>query len=425
MRPPGRVLASVRPLIASSGMRIREIAVVLVVAMLALACTAGRPDPGASPTSAPPTGASTASPVAPATTPADAPPANAELSPVQLERYTSLAFPMMTGLHQMPDGRWLVLEQQGRIMTFREGDSQATVFLDLRDRVTSGGEEGLLGLALAPDFATSGVFFVDYSAANPRRSVLSSFTSSGAEADRASERIILEVAQPFANHNGGQLAFGPDGFLYYGLGDGGSGGDPQGHGQNKDTLLGSLLRIDVRDRTRYVVPPDNPLVGQAGRPEIWAYGLRNPWRFSFDTATGALWLADVGQNSWEEVNLITKGGNYGWNIMEGAHCFRGASCDQAGLVLPIFEYARSGGDCSVTGGFVYRGSQVPALRGAYVYGDYCSGSVWALRSSAGVAGAHAEIAMSGTRIGSFAQDRAGEVYVLEHATQGRIFRIAP
>lgn len=398
----------------------RRIAITLV-ALFVLACTADQPDLAGSPAASPTASPATTSPTPTAASPA--PPPEAPLPTVGLERFTSLTFASMTGLHQLPDGGWLAVEQAGRIMDFREGDAEASVFLDLRDRVLSGGEQGLLGLALAPDFESSGVLFVNYTADGPRRTVVSSFTSSGGTADPASEAVILEVEQPFANHNGGQIAFGPDGMLYVALGDGGSGGDPMGHGQNTETLLGSLLRFDVSDRTRYQVPEDNPLVGQGGRPEIWAYGLRNPWRFSFDTATGTLWLADVGQSSWEEIDVISGGGNYGWNVMEGEHCFRTASCDQQGLVLPVFEYARAGDECSVTGGFVYRGAAVPELRGAYVYGDYCSGRVWALRSSDGQAGAQAEIARSGVRISSFAQDLAGEVYVLEHSAQGRIFRI--
>ena len=331
----------------------------------------------------------------------------------------NLAFNSMTGMFQGPDGRWYVLEQPGRILTFKEGDATATVFLDIRDHVEFGGEKGLLGFAFAPNFAQTGVFFLDYTRGGPLRTEISSFTSNGVVADTSSEVVILEIAQPFDNHNGGQLAFGPDGYLYIGMGDGGSGGDPMRNGQNKNALLGKLLRIDVRDRTRYAIPPDNPFAAGGGRGEIWAYGLRNPWRFSFDTATGILWLADVGQNVYEEIDLITKGANYGWNIMEGAHCYGASSCDMTGLVLPIIEYPHTLG-CSVTGGYVDHS----VISGVYVYGDYCSGRIWGVRYGSGRVLAQAQIATSGFSISSFAQDRAGNTYVLQYAGAGGIYKIA-
>jgi glucose/arabinose dehydrogenase len=333
----------------------------------------------------------------------------------------ALTFTQMTGAFQAADGRWYVLEQPGRILTFREGDTGATVFLDIRDHVESGGEKGLLGFAFAPDFARSGIFFLDYTRGGPLRTEIASFTSSGAVANKASEVVILEIPQPFENHNGGQLAFGPDGYLYIGMGDGGSGGDPQRNGQNRNALLAKLLRIDVSDRTRYRVPPDNPFAAGGGRGEVWAYGLRNPWRFSFDTETGALWLADVGQNAYEEIDLITKGANYGWNVMEGMHCYNAARCDATGLTPPIVEYEHSLG-CSVTGGFVHHGA-APDLRGVYLYADYCSGRLWGLRYQGGRVVAQAQIATTGFQVGSFAQDRAGEVYVLQYASPGAIYKI--
>jgi glucose/arabinose dehydrogenase len=392
------------------------------LAAVITACTSGAVAPSAT---APQVGTATPAATSPRPSGRPEPSPNAPLPGARLERgFGGLSFQRMTGAHQLPDGRWLILEQPGRILAWSDGQSQASVFLDIRDRVnSSGNEEGLLGLALAPDFERTGVFFLDYTRDNPRRTVISSFTSAGA-ADPRSEAVILEVGQPFTNHNGGQIAFGPDGYLYIGMGDGGSGGDPQGHGQNRATLLGDVLRIDVRDRTRYTVPADNPFVGRDGRPEIWAYGVRNPWRFSFDIESGALWLGDVGQNSWEEVNLITKGGNYGWSVMEGNHCFGQTTCGTAGLVPPVVEYPiGSTGECSVTGGFVYRGAEIPELRGAYVYGDYCSGRVKALRHQNGRATVQGDIARSGFNISSFAQDRDGEVYVLQHAPQGGIYRI--
>ncbi len=331
----------------------------------------------------------------------------------------ALTFANMTAAVQASDGRWYVLEQAGRVMTFREGDPSATVFLDIRDRVTSGGETGLLGIALAPDFDQSGVFFLDYTRGGPLRTQISSFTSDRLVASKASEVVVLEIAQPYANHNGGQLAFGPDGYLYIAMGDGGSGGDPQRNGQNKNVLLGKILRIDVRDRTRYAVPRDNPFAAGGGRGEIWAYGLRNPWRFSFDGTT--LWAADVGQNLYEEIDIIVKGGNYGWNVMEASSCYNASQCDRTGLVLPVTEYGRSGG-CSVTGGYVYRGTQAD-LDGIYFFADYCSGRVWGLRYAAGRTVAIAQVATTGFSVASFAQDRAGNVYILQYAAAGGIYRI--
>ena len=333
-----------------------------------------------------------------------------------------LTFTQMTGAFQATDGRWYVLEQPGRILTFREGDARATVFVDIRDHVESGGEKGLLGFAFAPDFAQSGVFFVDYTRGGPLRTEIASFTSAAAVADKTSEVVVLEIPQPYDNHNGGQLAFGPDGYLYIGMGDGGSGGDPMRNGQNKNALLAKVLRIDVRDRTRYRIPPDNPFAAGGGRGEIWAYGLRNPWRFSFDTVTGALWLADVGQDANEEIDLITRGGNYGWNVMEARHCYNASTCDMTGLNLPIAEYPHSLG-CSVTGGFVHHGV-APELRGVYFYGDYCSGRIWGIRFQGGQDVALAQVATAPFAIGSFAQDRAGEVYVLQYALPGAIYKIS-
>ena len=329
----------------------------------------------------------------------------------------------MTGAFQAPGGRWFILEQAGRVLALTERDARPTVVLDISSRIESGGEEGLLGLAFAPDFDRSGVFFLDYNIANPRRTVISSMALKGDVADAASERILLEIMQPFPNHKGGQLAFGPDGYLYIAMGDGGSGGDPFRNGQNRNALLGKILRIDVKDRAKYAVPPDNPFAGGGGRGEIYAFGLRNPWRFSFDRETGELWTGDVGQNLWEEVDVVTKGANYGWNVMEGKHCYNAATCDMSGLTLPVFEYGHDAGACSVTGGFVYRGSAVPELRGAYVYADYCNGRIWALRYRNGQVTAQDQIMASGFQISSFAQDRDGELYVLQYATPGGVFKI--
>jgi glucose/arabinose dehydrogenase len=341
----------------------------------------------------------------------------------------------MTGLYQAPgdQSRYFALEQAGRIMVFdnRADASQAQVFLDIRDRVDSSSSEmGLLGLALAPDFGTTGIFYVNYTAGNPRRTVIARFTSPTphTSAEPGSQEVILEVGQPFVNHNGGQTIFGPDGFLYIGFGDGGSARDPMGNGQNRNVLLGKLLRIDVSGTSpgrNYRVPQDNPFAGQSNaRDEIWAYGLRNPWRFSFDPPTGALWLADVGQSAREEIDLITKGGNYGWNVMEGDQCLSGSSCNRTGLIPPVFDYA-TGQDCSITGGFVYRGRTTTALQGAYVYGDYCSGRVWALRYDGSRVTEQAEMVNSDVMISSFALDPAGEIYILQHAAQGGLYKLVP
>ena len=348
--------------------------------------------------------------------------------------FPNLSLDRMVYLTHAGDGtdRLFVLLQPGRIMAFPNDPSveSATVFLDIRERVSDrGNEEGLLGLAFDPAYATNGHLYVYYSAAGPRRSVVARFSvrpDSPDRADPASEQIILQVPQPFANHNGGMLAFGPDGFLYIGLGDGGSGGDPQGNGQDPGTLLGSILRIDPSspgDGRSYSIPPDNPFVGVDGfREEVWAYGLRNPWRFSFNPETQQLWAGDVGQNSYEEVDIIRPGRNYGWNIMEGLHCFLRA-CDQTGLELPVIEYPLTGDNCAVTGGYVYRGSRLPSLYGAYVYGDYCSGRVWALRHDGQLITEHLMLADTDLRIPSFGEDASRELYILSF--DGTIHRLKP
>lgn len=349
---------------------------------------------------------------------------------VTLERVMGNAgFERLTGLYPtpLPGGLWLATEQAGRIYLLSA--SGTGIFLDISSEVSRGGnEEGLLGLALAPDFESTGVFYVYYSAGDPRRGVLSRFESAGNAGLPESEIVLLEVPEPFSNHNGGQIVFGPDGYLYLGLGDGGSARDPQGNGQNLNTLLGSILRIDVSGgKAGYSVPADNPFVGQgSARGEIWAYGFRNPWRFSFDSATGDLWAGDVGQNTREEVDFVIEGGNYGWNTMEGAQCFGGGSnCDQDGLLLPVIDYDNGSGGCSVTGGFVYRGAAIPRLQGAYVYSDYCSGTIWALRYDGSSVIEHEEIGQADFNVSSFAQGSDGELYVLEHAGDGGIYQIVP
>ena len=230
-----------------------------------------------------------------------------------------------------------------------------------------------------------------------------------------SELVILEVPQPYANHNGGQIAFGPDGYLYIGLGDGGSAGDPRRNGQNPSTLLGAILRIDVSGATAeqpYAIPLDNPFVDGGGRPEIWAYGLRNPWRFSFDRETGELWTGDVGQNRWEEIDIIERGGNYGWNAMEGHHCFQPSSdCENEDFIPPVWEYSLDGDACSVIGGYVYRGTAIQTLVGTYVYADFCTGEIFGLRRD-GEDVVNRLLVDTDLRISSFGEDNDGELYVL-------------
>ncbi len=347
--------------------------------------------------------------------------------------FPNLRFTRPVDLQHAGDGtgRLFVVEQAGVIRVFgNDPDAPAaTVFLDIRDRVDDrGNEEGLLGLAFHPDYAANGFFFVDYTASSPDRTVIARYRvdpNDPGRADPGSETIVLEVAQPFSNHNGGQIAFGSEGLLYVALGDGGSGGDPREHGQNRRTLLGSILRIDVDQPSGgrpYGIPPDNPFAGntEGFREEIFAYGLRNPWRFSFDAATGRLWAADVGQNAFEEIDLIEPGGNYGWNTMEGMHCFDPPSgCATAGLTPPVWEYDHGEGR-SVTGGFVYRGPGVPQLAGKYVYADFVSGKIWALAFEGGAVQAHAELLDTTLGISSFGVDENRELYFC--AFDGRIYR---
>ena len=376
-----------------------------------------RVSPTSPPLTAPP-------PTSPPST--DAPPLETlRLEPLWADR----EFREPTNLVQAHDGRLLVTEQDGRVWAFDPSVSEvpaATEFLNITDRVSSRrSEEGLLGLALDP--ADEQFLYVYYSAADPRRSVVSRFTLAADQSrvDPDSELVILEVGQPYANHNGGQIAFGPDGHLYIGLGDGGSAGDPLGSGQDTSTLLGSILRIDVSQATPerpYAIPSDNPFASGGGRGEIWAYGLRNPWRFSFDRATGELWAGDVGQNRWEEIDLIQRGANYGWNRLEGNHCFSARDCDRTGTVPPVWEYSLDGQPCSVIGGYVYRGAAIPWLRGVYVYGDFCTGEVFGLRYADGQVIEHQRLADTRRRIMSFAEDYEGELYLLSQ--KSGIYRLA-
>lgn len=323
-------------------------------------------------------------------------------------------------------GRLFVVEQPGVIRVIEDGAALKTPFLDIRNRVAFRGERGLLSVAFHPNYASNGRFFVNYTSNRNGQTVVAEYrVSADPNVADTSERIVLEIDQPFANHNGGQLQFGPDGYLYIGMGDGGAGGDPLGHGQNRATLLGALLRIDVDRGDPYAIPSDNPFVGQAdARPEIYAYGLRNPWRFSFDRCNGRLFLADVGQDRIEEVDLIVKGGNYGWNTMEGNACFPpGSVCVQGGFELPIATYAHSDpeGGFSITGGYVYRGRQFPALMGRYFFADFVSTRLWSLTEVTADRWEMQTLMVAGFNISSFGEDEAGELYVT--GFDGNIYRL--
>lgn len=327
--------------------------------------------------------------------------------------------------------RLFVVEQGGLIRVIRNDTLLATPFLDVSGLVSAGGERGLLSMAFHPDYQTNRYCYVSYTDTNGDSRVVRYRTSANPEvADPASAAEVLFLGQPYANHNGGLVAFGPDGMLYIGFGDGGSGGDPQGNGQNRGTLLGKLLRIDVDGGSPYAIPADNPFVGVTGvRGEIWAWGLRNPWRFSFDAATGDLYIADVGQSAREEVDVqpagSAGGANYGWNIMEGTACYGAASCAQSGLTRPVIDYPHTDNACSITGGYVYRGQALPVLRGRYLYSDYCTG--W-IRSFTYVAGQATDprdwpALAVGSGVTSFGEDGGGNLYIMTQS--GSLYRIVP
>lgn len=352
--------------------------------------------------------------------------------------FPSLDFVKPVDLQSARDGsgRLFVVEQGGVVRVFanRADARESQVFLDLRDRVnTDGNEMGLLGLVFSPAFATDKTFFVDYTASKFTRRItrVSRFRAGATSADAGSEDIVIEIAQPFSNHNGGQVAFGPDKMLYIAMGDGGSAGDPQGNGQNRDALLGKILRLDVSKRP-YVIPADNPFRGNKDgwKEEIWAFGLRNPWRFSFDRESGQLWAGDVGQVSWEEVNIVEKGGNYGWDCMEGVGPYepareRSSACEGAsGFRAPVWVYDRQAG-ISITGGYVYRGRALPDLVGWYIYADYGTGRIWALRQQGGQA-ANRLLVDTDLMISSFGVDEADELFICAHDYRGeptKIFKL--
>jgi glucose/arabinose dehydrogenase len=331
----------------------------------------------------------------------------------------------MTTAHDA-SGRMFVVEQDGLIRIVRDNQILEAPFLDVTGLVSrDGSERGLLGLAFHPQYSTNGVFFINYTDVNGNTVVERYHASVNDPDSSASSRadFIIRVDQPYPNHNAGQLAFGPDGYLYVGLGDGGSAGDPHGNGQNGLALLGKMLRLDVDSGTPYSIPPTNPFIGRPDfAPEIWAYGLRNPWRYSFDRMTGDLYIADVGQNTWEEIDFQPAGShggeNYGWNVYEATHPFQNGQA--IGAVPPIAEYSHADG-CSVTGGYVYRGNALTDLQGTYLFGDFCSGTIWATKRDAGGVWQTRILLNSGMPISSFGEDDGGELYVMNYG--GSLLRL--
>ena len=343
-----------------------------------------------------------------------------------INAFPNLTFVDPVGIHHAGDGtnRIFVVEQEGRIKVFNNNSNtpSAQTFLDIRSIVDQDGgytEEGLLGLAFHPNYSENGYFYVNYTDYGPKRNVIARYSvdsDNPNEADYFSSEIILEVNQPYNNHNGGQMGFGSDGYLYISFGDGGSAGDPQENGQDLSTLLGTIIRIDVdnpSDNMNYSIPSDNPFIDTANaRAEIYAYGLRNVWRFSWDPVTDLLWAADVGQNAWEEIDIISSGLNYGWNEMEASHCYPpGSNCNPDDFELPIWEYELYvDGVCSVTGGYVYRGSDIFSLRGKYIYGDWCTGDIWSLEASDNGNYINEDVIRTDINITSFGVDQNNELF---------------
>ncbi|WP_373511449.1 sorbosone dehydrogenase family protein [Persicitalea sp.] len=343
------------------------------------------------------------------------------------EAFPDLKFDDPVELVNAADGsnRLFVVEQPGTIRFFdaTKKPATATLFLDIKNKVKSGGEMGLLGLAFHPNFKSNGYIYVNYTRDNPRESVVARYKVSNpatGAADSATETILLTYAQPYSNHNGGAVHFGPDGYLYVSTGDGGSGGDPKNNAQDKTSLLGKILRLDVNatGKGNYGIPADNPFAGnkEGTREEIYAYGLRNPWRMSFDPTTKKLWTGDVGQNQIEEIDIIEKGGNYGWRLKEADDCFNPKNnCQEPGLIDPVWDYTHAKGDISITGGYVYRGTKLPGLAGKYVYGDYASGRIWALEvPSSGTAKNDLLIDKSAS-ISAFGVDEQNELYFFDYS----------
>lgn len=350
------------------------------------------------------------------------------------EAFPQLTFDTPVDLTSPDDGtdRIFIVEQKGVVQVFENstGVKKSTVFLDIEKQVSSGGEMGLLGLAFHPEYKTNGYFYVNYTRRNPLETVISRFKAGGSNAnvvDTKSETVLLRFSQPFDNHNGGKIAFGNDGFLYIATGDGGSWGDPDNRAQNRKDLLGKILRIDVNKSSgvmAYGIPADNPYKGnkEGFREEVYAYGMRNPWRFSFDRVTSKLWAGDVGQNEFEEIDVIEKGGNYGWRVMEAEKCYRTNICKNDGLKLPIWNY-RQGSDTgsSITGGYVCRDKSLPGLAGKYIYGDFVTGNIWALTHAGNKAMKNELITKISGGLPSFGEDSKRNLYVLSYSP-GKIYR---
>jgi glucose/arabinose dehydrogenase len=358
-------------------------------------------------------------------------------STIRLVKVTDVPSPVLAIGARDGTNRLFIVSQGGRIRIVKNGSLLATPFLNLSSKVSKGGEQGLLGLAFHPSYETNRKFYVNFTN-TAGDTVIREYRASTSNPDvvaAGSGRTILRIRQPYSNHNGGMLAFGHDGYLYIGMGDGGGSGDPGNRAQDVGSLLGKMLRINVNGSTssrNYRIPSSNPYVGRSGRDEIWQRGLRNPWRYSFDRATGSLWIGDVGQRRYEEVDRAVrtstgagKGVNWGWRSMEGRHCYRPSSgCSTSGKRRPFVEYSHaSNGRCAVTGGYVYRGSAIPALRGWYVYGDFCSGEVWAVAAGSSAPATPVRLlgAGSGRLVSSFGEDDAGELYLCD--LNGTVYRI--
>ena len=405
-------------------MALRRLTVLVVASALALVGAACGGDDDSAPTSTTTSAAagspdSTGAPSATTAPPAEPQPL-ASIS-LQLTQVADVDQPVDMAVRTGDDALYLA-EKTGRVRAVRGGALDPTPVLDLSDDVSTGSEQGLLGLTFSPN---GGRLYVNYTDTGGDTRIVEYAFADG-RADAGSARELLMIEQPYANHNGGHLTFGPDGNLWIGMGDGGSGNDPENRAQNLGTLLGKMLRIDPAPSggRPYTIPSDNPFVGQNGaRGEIWAYGLRNPWRFSFDKDTGDLWVGDVGQNAVEEVDFAAGssagGENYGWPGMEGTRANKGAR--PANALDPILEYRQADGGCSVTGGYVYRGQQIPALAGAYLYGDYCAGDVLAARQSSGAVTEQADLGLDVDGLSSFGQDAAGGLYAL--SLSGPVYRI--
>jgi len=347
---------------------------------------------------------------------------------------SGLSRPVLVTNARDGSGRLFVVEQTGMVRIISGGSLLSRPFIDLTAAVSKGGEQGLLGLAFHPKYATNGKFYVNFTTKTGSTAINEYRVSADANvADRASGRRIITIAQPYANHNGGHIAFGPDGYLYVGMGDGGSAGDPGNRAQNLNSLLGKMLRIDINGRSgsrQYRIPASNPYVGKTGRDEIWSRGLRNPWRWSFDRLRGDLWIGDVGQNRYEEVDRSSatvaairgRGVNYGWRTMEGRACYSPASgCNKTGKILPVVTYSHAAGDCSVIGGYVYRGSTATSLVGRYLFGDFCSGRIWSIARGARAPATRSLFMDTDLNITSFGEGEDGELYVT--ATDGGVRRI--